>query len=43
MDPVPFEVKLVFHIFGIISFVVGLTNTIFTGLAADCVRTYNLL
>lgn len=37
MDPVPWEVKLVFHIFGAITFVCGVTLTILTALANDCV------
>ncbi|XP_071945980.1 uncharacterized protein [Antedon mediterranea] len=36
MDPVPWEVKLAFHIFGVIAFVMGLTLTVFASLAVDC-------
>ncbi|XP_072175135.1 uncharacterized protein [Diadema setosum] len=36
MDPVPFEVKLVFHIFGGLSFAIGLILTIFTSMAIEC-------
>ncbi|ELU08082.1 hypothetical protein CAPTEDRAFT_185569 [Capitella teleta] len=36
MDPVPWEIKLAFHIFGGITFIVGVTNTFFTAYAGDC-------
>ncbi|XP_030842743.1 uncharacterized protein LOC105445980 [Strongylocentrotus purpuratus] len=36
LDPVPYEVKLIFHIFGGVSFLVGLILTIFTSLAVEC-------
>ena len=38
MDPVPWEVKLAFHIFGGIVFILGLVQTAFTSLAGECVR-----
>lgn len=37
LDPVPYEVKLIFHVFGGVSFLVGLILTIFTSLAVECV------
>ena len=40
MDPVPWEVKLTFHIFGGIAFILGLVQTVFTSLAGECVRIY---
>ena len=40
MDPVPWEVKLAFHIFGGIVFILGLVQTAFTSLAGECVRIY---
>jgi len=36
MDPVPWEVKLAFHIFGGICFITGIIVTAFTSLAQDC-------
>lgn len=36
MDPVPFEVKVVFHVFGGICFLIGLALTIFTSMAVEC-------
>ncbi|XP_022099949.1 uncharacterized protein LOC110984260 [Acanthaster planci] len=36
MDPVPFEVKVVFHIFGGICFIFGTVLTVFTALAIEC-------
>ncbi len=40
MDPVPWEVKLAFHIFGVASFAFGLVSVIFTSLAEECVRGF---
>ena len=37
MDPVPWEVKLAFHIFGVITFVTGIVFTFFTSMAGECV------
>lgn len=37
MDPVPWQVKLAFHVFGIASFILGFVYTIITSLAGDCV------
>ncbi|XP_077998391.1 uncharacterized protein LOC144451429 [Glandiceps talaboti] len=37
MDPVPFELKIAFHIFGIVSLIFGLVYTILTAQAQDCV------
>ena len=37
MDPVPWEVKLVFHVFGGICFLTSIILTAFTSLARDCV------
>ena len=37
MDPVPWEVKFAFHIFGVITFVTGIIFTFFTSMAAECV------
>ena len=39
MEPVPWEVKLAFHIFGGATFIVGLLSTVFTALAGECVST----
>ncbi|KAK2184092.1 hypothetical protein NP493_283g04011 [Ridgeia piscesae] len=36
MDPVPWEVKFAFHIFGVITFVTGIVFTFFTSMAAEC-------
>ena len=38
MDPVPWEVKLAFHIFGGMAFLLGLVLSIFTYMAGECVR-----
>ena len=40
MDPVPFEVKVVFHVFGGVCFIVGLFLAIFTSMAAECVSIF---
>ena len=37
MDPVPFEVKVVFHVFGGMGFILGTVLAIFTSMAAECV------
>ncbi|XP_013412901.1 uncharacterized protein LOC106175442 [Lingula anatina] len=39
MEPVPREVKLAFHVFGIVTFVFGCISTILTSLAGDCSQT----
>ncbi|XP_033642087.1 uncharacterized protein LOC117302306 [Asterias rubens] len=36
MDPVPFEVKVMFHIFGGMGFILGLVLSIFTSMAVEC-------
>lgn len=36
MDPVPREVKLAFHVFGLITFVFGVILTVFTAQADEC-------
>ena len=39
MDPVPFEVKVMFHIFGGMGFILGLVLSIFTSMAVECVSS----
>lgn len=36
MDPVPWEVKLAFHIYGVVCFIFGIIVIAFTSQAADC-------
>ena len=43
MDPVPWEVKVAFHIFGLITFVTGIIFTLFTSMAGECVSYKHLL
>ncbi|CAH1773257.1 unnamed protein product [Owenia fusiformis] len=43
MDPIPWEVKLAFHIFGGITYLSGLLLTIFVSLAGECSVTTGTL
>lgn len=38
MDPIPRELKIAFHVFGVIAALFGLTHLILTALATECVR-----
>lgn len=40
MDPVPWEVKLVFHIFGLATFITGLLTVVYTAQASECVNIF---
>ena len=37
MDPIPWEVKAVFHGFGLCNFIFGITLAVYTAEAKDCV------
>lgn len=43
MDPVPREVKIAFHVFGGICFVIGLVHSAMAFSALECVSTNILL
>ncbi|XP_078094811.1 uncharacterized protein LOC144509825 isoform X1 [Mustelus asterias] len=39
MDPIPNEVKVAFHVYGVGSFAQGITTTVFTVASPQCVNT----